>query len=122
MAAERKTAIVTGAASGLGRAMALGLVGSGMDVVAVDQNATTLATLAPAGAGRPGSVLAVPADLAQPDAFDRIVTTALERFGRIDVLVNNAGIGQASVRADQRDAIRSASGKRPPISGSAFSR
>src|SRR6266536_1086408 len=42
------------------------------------------------------------ADLAEPDAFDRIVTTALERFGRIDVLVNNAGVGQTSVRADQR--------------------
>ena len=60
-----------------------------------------LATLAPA-ASDPGSVLPVPADLAQPEAFDRIVAAALERFGRVDVLVNNAGIGQASVRADQR--------------------
>jgi NAD(P)-dependent dehydrogenase (short-subunit alcohol dehydrogenase family) len=102
MAAERKTAIVTGAASGLGRAMALGLAGSGMDVVAVDRNTATLATLAPARPGAAGTMLPVPADLAQPEAFDRIVTAALERFGRIDVLVNNAGIGQASVRADQR--------------------
>jgi len=101
MAAERKTVIVTGAASGLGRAMALGLVASGMDVVAVDRNTAMLATLAPAASG-PGSVLPVPADLAQPEAFDRIVAAALERFGRVDVLVNNAGIGQASVRADQR--------------------
>ena len=51
MATERKAAIVTGAASGLGRAMALGLVESGMDVVAVDRNATALAALAPAVAG-----------------------------------------------------------------------
>ena len=102
MATERKAAIVTGAASGLGRAMALALAGSGLDVVAVDRNTATLATLAPAVAGPAGSVLTVPADLAQPEAFDRIVTAALERFGRIDVLVNNAGIGQASVRADQR--------------------
>jgi len=101
MAAERKTAIVTGAASGLGRAMALGLVASGMDVVAVDRNTAMLATLAPAASGA-GSVLPVPADLAQPEAFDRIVAAVLERFGRVDVLVNNAGIGQASVRADQR--------------------
>ena len=102
MATERKAAIVTGAASGLGRAMALGLVGSGMDVVAVDRNATGLAALALPMTGTPGSVLALPADLAQPGAFEGIVAAALERFGRIDVLVNNAGIGQASVRADQR--------------------
>jgi NAD(P)-dependent dehydrogenase (short-subunit alcohol dehydrogenase family) len=102
MANERKTAIVTGAASGLGRAMALGLVASGMDVVAVDRNATALAALAPGATGTPASILTVPADLARPDAFDTIVAAALERFGRIDVLVNNAGIGQASVRADPR--------------------
>jgi len=102
MATERKAAIVTGAASGLGRAMALGLVGSGMDVVAVDRNATALAALAPGATGTPASILPVPADLARPDAFDTIVAAALERFDRIDVLVNNAGIGQASVRADPR--------------------
>ena len=102
MATGRKAAIVTGAASGLGRAMALGLAGSGMDVVAVDRNTTMLATLASALSGTAGSVLPMAADLAQPEAFDRIVTAALERFGRVDVLVNNAGIGQASVRADQR--------------------
>ena len=102
MAIERKVAIVTGAASGLGRAMALGLVESGMDVVAVDRNVTALAAMAPATGGTPGSVLPLPADLTQPEAFDRIVAAALEKFGRIDVLINNAGIGQASVRADQR--------------------
>jgi NAD(P)-dependent dehydrogenase (short-subunit alcohol dehydrogenase family) len=102
MAAERKAAIVTGAASGLGRAMALGLVGIGMDVVAVDRNEPALATLAPAKKDGAGSILPVPADLMQPDAFDRIVAAAMDALGRIDVLVNNAGIGQASVRADQR--------------------
>ena len=101
MAAERKAAIVTGAASGLGRAMALGLLGSGMDVVAVDRNAAALAGL-PSAAGTPGSVLTLAVDLTQPDSFDRIAASTLERFSRIDVLVNNAGIGQASVRADQR--------------------
>ena len=102
MATERKAAIVTGAASGLGRAMALGLVGDGIDIVAVDRNAPALAALETATLGGQGSVLALPADLAQPEAFDRIVGAARARFGRIDVLVNNAGIGQSSVRADQR--------------------
>src|SRR6266481_6829162 len=82
MAAERKTAIVTGAASGLGRAMALGLVGSGMDVVAVDQNESALATLAPAKKGGAGSILPVPADLVQPDAFARIAAAAMDALGR----------------------------------------
>jgi NAD(P)-dependent dehydrogenase (short-subunit alcohol dehydrogenase family) len=98
----RKLAIVTGAASGLGRAMALGLVESGMDVVAVDRNATALAALAPTAARSSGAIQPLSADLTEPDAFDRIAATALEKYGRIDVLVNNAGIGQASVRADQR--------------------
>jgi 3-oxoacyl-[acyl-carrier protein] reductase len=98
MATERKAAIVTGAASGLGRAMARGLVGSGMDVVAVDRDATALAALAPAMTGTPGSVLTLPADLAQPDVFDRIVGVALERFGRIDVLVNNAAYPRGNDR------------------------
>jgi NAD(P)-dependent dehydrogenase (short-subunit alcohol dehydrogenase family) len=102
MATEAKAAIVTGAASGLGRAMALGLVESGMDVVAVDRNATALAALAPTAARSSGAMQPLSADLTEPDAFDRIAATALEKYGRIDVLVNNAGIGQASVRADQR--------------------
>lgn len=99
MAEERKAAIVTGAASGLGRAMALGLVESGMDVVAVDRNETALAALASTTSG---SVLAVPADVSRPDAFDRIAAAALEKFGRIDVLINNAGIGQSSASPDPR--------------------
>ncbi|HEU5189233.1 MAG TPA: SDR family oxidoreductase [Methylomirabilota bacterium] len=102
MASDVKVAIVTGAASGLGRAMALGLVGSGMHVVAVDRDATHLATLKPAGVGRVGAVLQHAADLSKPDAFEGVVSAALKEFGRIDVLVNNAGVGQDSVRADQR--------------------
>ena len=95
MPTERQTAIVTGAASGMGRAMALGLADAGFDVVAVDRNAEALGTL-------PAPIRPVAADLAQPDSFDRIVAETIGAFGRIDVLVNNAGIGQAAIRADQR--------------------
>jgi NAD(P)-dependent dehydrogenase (short-subunit alcohol dehydrogenase family) len=102
MAPGAKAAIVTGAASGLGRAMALGLAGQGIDVVAVDQNASALAALVTATAGGPATVLTHRADLTRPDAFEGLTAAALNRFGRIDILVNNAGIGQASVRADQR--------------------
>lgn len=98
MAADRKTAIVTGAASGIGRAMALGLVGAGFDVIAVDRNQAMLATLPAEAAGKPGSITAMQADLADPSSFEAIAQAALAKSGRIDVLVNNAGIGQASVR------------------------
>jgi len=104
MASPNKTAIVTGAASGIGRAMALGLLGAGIDVAAVDRTAPGLESLAAAAAGKPGTVQTIHADLAQPDAFDRIVAAVLDRHGHIDILVNNAGIGQASIRADARAA------------------
>ena len=104
MTTQRTTAIVTGAASGIGRAMTLGLLGAGIDVWAVDREATWLDELAgAAAAGRlAGKVQTLHADLADPASFDRIVAAGLGATGRIDILVNNAGIGQGSVRADQR--------------------
>jgi NAD(P)-dependent dehydrogenase (short-subunit alcohol dehydrogenase family) len=95
MPTSRKTAIVTGAASGMGRSMALGLSEAGFDVIAVDRNASALGTM-------PAPIRPLTADLAQPDAFDRVVAETLSAFGRIDVLINNAGIGQAAIRPDQR--------------------
>ncbi len=100
--AERQIAIVTGAASGLGRAMTLGLLGAGLDVVAVDRNAQWLDELKAAAKGA-GGLRLVSADLAEAASFERVVATALDVAGRIDVLVNNAGIGQGSVRPDFRN-------------------
>ncbi len=101
-ATAKKTAIVTGGASGIGKAMALGLVGAGYTVLVVDRNPATLATMPAAAAGLSGSVVTMEADLSQPDSFDRIVAEALKPTGRIDVLLNVAGVGQAAVKADQR--------------------
>ena len=81
MAAERKTAIVTGAASGIGRAMTLGLLGAGVDVAAVDRNDAGLAALAATVQDKPATMQALPTDLAQPEAFDSIVANVLSRFG-----------------------------------------
>jgi NAD(P)-dependent dehydrogenase (short-subunit alcohol dehydrogenase family) len=102
MANERKTAIVTGAASGIGRAMALGLARAGIDVLAVDRSADGLTSAAQAAEGLAGKFHAFPADLSRAESFDAITQAALRLSGRIDVLVNNAGIGQASIKADQR--------------------
>lgn len=91
--AER-VAIVTGAASGIGRAMAGGLLSAGYRVVAVDRDADGLAAL-------PAS-LSLTADLADQGAATQVVEATLERFGQVDILVNNAGIGQPALRPDQR--------------------
>jgi 3-hydroxybutyrate dehydrogenase len=76
----KRVAIVTGAASGIGRAIAERLISDGFDVLAVD--------LRPAGDG-PGEPLA--ADLTTREGNEAAVTGALERFGRIDAVVANAG-------------------------------
>ena len=104
MAGERQLAIVTGAASGIGRAMALGLLEGGIDVAAVDKEAVWLDELkvATGGKGFSGALQTIRADLTDPASFESIVPTVLGRAGRIDILVNNAGIGQGSIRADQR--------------------
>ncbi len=104
MAADRQVAIVTGAGSGIGRAIALGLIGAGVEVAAVDREQAWLDTLAAAAAEQRGggSLQTITADLTQPDSFARIVADVLGRFGKIDVLVNNAGVGQGAIRADQR--------------------
>ncbi len=99
---DTQSVIVTGAASGIGLAMTLALLEHGHGVTAVDRNGAALAELATKAAGLRGEVNPVTADLAHPDAFAQVTAAALVRFGRIDALVNNAGIGQFAVRADQR--------------------
>jgi len=104
MAEERRVAIVTGAASGIGRAMTLGLLSGGIDVAAVDKEPVWLDELKAAASGRSfsGALQTIRADLTDPASFETIVSTVLGASGRIDVLINNAGIGQASIRADRR--------------------
>jgi NAD(P)-dependent dehydrogenase (short-subunit alcohol dehydrogenase family) len=102
MASDNKAVIVTGAASGIGLAMTMGLIEAGHSVTAVDRNAAALAELGKQAAGSKGSVQTVTADLAHPDSFAHVTGAALIKYGRIDALVNNAGIGQASVRNDRR--------------------
>lgn len=94
MSAQSQSVIVTGAASGLGLSMALTLIDAGHSVVAADRNAAGLAELARLAAGRKGALATIVADMALPESANRIAAEALVRNGRIDALVNNAGIGQ----------------------------
>jgi NAD(P)-dependent dehydrogenase (short-subunit alcohol dehydrogenase family) len=96
--ATNSVVIVTGAASGIGLAMANGLLAAGHDVVAVDRNQKALEALAKSAEGKNGRVLTVTADLSHSDSSHHVVGQTLVAFGRIDALVNNAGIGQATER------------------------
>jgi NAD(P)-dependent dehydrogenase (short-subunit alcohol dehydrogenase family) len=99
---RERVAIVTGAAGGIGRALVMGLLGTGIRVAAVDQTEGGLAALAGEahGQGREGALLTIAADLGRDAAAADIVGRTRGRFGRIDILVNNAGIGQATLRVE----------------------
>jgi NAD(P)-dependent dehydrogenase (short-subunit alcohol dehydrogenase family) len=104
MSEQRRAAIVTGAAGGIGRELVLGLLGNRIAVAAVDRDAQGLAELAQAAQQRQQSAnqMTIEADLARDESIDEIVTKARGRFGVIDILVNNAGVGQATMRRDNR--------------------
>ena len=102
MSDRRRTAIVTGAAGGIGRVMVGGLLGAGLKVAAVDRTADGLAALMDAARDRQqgANLLTIEADLSRDEAAAEIVAKTRSRFGQIDILVNNAGIGQATLRPD----------------------
>jgi short-subunit dehydrogenase len=85
-------AIVTGASSGIGRQIALDLAARGTRVLAVARRRDRLEELAERGAALGARVEPLVGDLADRAFLDGVVPRALERFGRLDLLVNNAGI------------------------------
>ena len=98
-----RVAIVTGASSGIGRALAERAVRAGWNVFAVGRRAERLAELAVRLEGATGTLATLAIDLRSPRAAQRIVRETLDRFGRIDVLVNNAGGVAAGPIAEQTD-------------------
>jgi NAD(P)-dependent dehydrogenase (short-subunit alcohol dehydrogenase family) len=87
-----RVALVTGAARGLGRAIALGLARHGADVAAADREAGAAEDTAAAARALGRQAGAFGGDVSREEDVRRLVADALGRFGRIDVLVNNAGI------------------------------
>jgi NADP-dependent 3-hydroxy acid dehydrogenase YdfG len=91
-ALDGKVAIITGASSGIGEATALALAGAGATVTIVARRAERLDALAAKIADRGGAALKLPADIANPADLDGIVKATIAEWGRLDVLVNNAGV------------------------------
>ena len=94
-----KTAIVTGAGSGIGRACALGLLADGWNVALVGRRADALQETI-VQAGEAGSrMLALPCNVGDPAAVAAAFDSVVARFGRLDLLFNNAGSGMPSKTA-----------------------
>jgi NAD(P)-dependent dehydrogenase (short-subunit alcohol dehydrogenase family) len=88
-----KIAVVTGAGSGLGRAIALRLAGEGAHVHLVDINPAAAETTAGEVRRRGVQAAVTQCDLADPAAIESLVAEVIQRWGHIDILVNNAGVG-----------------------------
>jgi short-subunit dehydrogenase len=93
MRLEGKTAIITGASSGIGRAIALELASRRVKVVLAARNEEKLDRVADEIEERHGTVMVVTTDVTDRLAVERLVRRAVEEFSAIDILVNNAGMG-----------------------------
>jgi len=96
MGSERRVAIVTGAGSGVGKAVALALLQEGYAVVLAGRRKDRLAETARAGEAE-ARTLVVPTDVTDPSSVKDLFTKTHEAFGRLDLLFNNAGIGGRAI-------------------------
>ena len=100
---EHQVAIVTGAGSGIGRAVALALGEAGWSVVLAGRRADALEETAAFGGP---AMRAVPCDVTDPLSVDALFDAAVQAFGRVDLLFNNAGVSAPAVPLDELDVDR----------------
>jgi NAD(P)-dependent dehydrogenase (short-subunit alcohol dehydrogenase family) len=97
MAASQKVAVVTGAGTGIGKAVALALMKEGYAAVLAGRRKDKLEETASEGKATGAKSLVVPTDVSDPAAIRALFAKTKESFGRLDVLFNNAGIGAPAV-------------------------
>jgi len=97
----QKIALVTGAGSGVGRVTAIALLNDGWTVVLAGRRADPLQSLQAEAAARGQTALAVPTDVTSPESVEALFNTIESRFGRLDLLFNNAGVNAPAVPMDE---------------------
>ncbi len=93
MSLQNQVAIVTGASKGIGKAIALSFAKEKMNVVLAARTKSDLEKTAGEVEELGGKALAIPADVSRGQAVEQMITKTIETFGKIDVLINNAGMG-----------------------------
>jgi NAD(P)-dependent dehydrogenase (short-subunit alcohol dehydrogenase family) len=101
MTTQSKTAIVTGAGTGIGKAVALILLQNDYNVILTGRRLELLQAVIEGSDSDPAKGVAVAADVGRSDDVDRLFDTCQDKFGRLDVLFNNAGIGGPPVDVDE---------------------
>ena len=91
-----KIVLITGAASGIGRAAALEFATRGSHIIIADIDEKGLADIAREISGKGSAVLSIKTDVSKKDEVKSLISKSIEKFGRVDVLVNNAGVGMNS--------------------------
>ncbi len=92
VSSEEKICLITGGGSGVGRAVALALVNANCNVVVSGRRKEALAETVELAGSHSNRVVPLPADVAQADSVRQLFAKTVERFGRLDMLFNNAGI------------------------------
>ena len=98
-----KTAVVTGAASGIGKALSLAFAGRGANIVMADVEAASLEAARSEVAATGAEAIGVPTDVTKEDQVEALADTAWDRFGAVHVVCNNAGV---LIRGSMLDADR----------------
>ena len=100
MTSSAKIAIVTGAGTGIGKAVAVSLLKNGYRVALAGRRGPMLEQAVAEAAAPPGNALAIPTDVSDPRSVQALFTQARESFGRLDLLFNNAGVGAPGINLE----------------------
>jgi NAD(P)-dependent dehydrogenase (short-subunit alcohol dehydrogenase family) len=101
MQLNQRVAVITGAGSGIGRAMALRFAAAGARIVAADVNAAAAASTAEAVQAQGGAAVSFAVNVVEPEQVQAMIDFGRAQFGRIDILCNNAGIGSTATVVDE---------------------